>query len=653
MAVLSKLIVNIEANSAKFVTEIEKSRKATESLKSSLSLIKFDALVNLGERAFHVGEQIYQMGKEIAGATNEIQRNAGIMGVSTDLYQKMAYAAKMMDVSVEDISTGMKKLSSGMADNNKTFAELGIKTRESTGEFRSLDAMLMDIADKFKLMPDGAEKIAAAVDLFGRSGQNLIPFLNKGAAGIKEFYKEAERLGVVLSEDIIRKGSEAEDMFKRTDEQFKVLKLSLAPLVLGVATLAANFAQTTMEMKNNAEEGTFLKGVWEGIKKAIKGSGENPWKIEEIEKSSKAMREAFSIPAESAEKFTRAMREAAIYSDAMRGSQLTIDQILESSTGKVERQQKAMRESLNIMASLGIKTEGGAKAEIEAAIEKFRTLSTAGIKGEDLAKAKAALTAQIEEIKAKYSNFFGWQETEFEDTSVKWIQSIPKDKMTAAVEEMARDAIKELDKIEKGMDQLERPRVMEINYTPVQNAEQAVEMLRNRLIDVTSTSWVVNMEIVGHGSSAAPIMDKISEIENAFQSMGSGVGQMVLSMNLSQISGEIQGLRNKLYQTSQGPGTTYGWNAAYVEKQWERSRASWSEQLTGLQQQYQMLSSTQFGQGGNGYGGGGGGGGGVSINIGVINVGGGGSAEIVSNIDAELAKLWEQDRSRLKRAIEG
>ena len=55
------------------------------------------------------------------------------------------------------------------------------------------DKALKQIADRFADMPDGAQKAAAAVALFGKAGADLIPLLNEGAASMEKFtYKVGE-----------------------------------------------------------------------------------------------------------------------------------------------------------------------------------------------------------------------------------------------------------------------------------------------------------------------------------------------------------------------------------------------------------------------------------------------------------------------------
>jgi len=203
---------------------LKKIETNTQGVGNSLKLIKFDSLINLGERAFHAGERIYQLAKTTASALNDIDRLSKVAGMSSEQFQKMQYAAKMTDVEAGDLATGLKKLSQAMDDATRGAGEasgwfnaMGISVKDADGKLKSLNKIMGEIADKFASWEDGPRKIAIAVDLFGRSGQNLIPYLNQGAEGIKKYYQEFEKLGFVLDESIIKKGSQLEDQFKRID----------------------------------------------------------------------------------------------------------------------------------------------------------------------------------------------------------------------------------------------------------------------------------------------------------------------------------------------------------------------------------------------------------------------------------------------------
>lgn len=157
------------------------------------------------------------------------------LGLTISAYTALTGAASTAGVSQEQFGTSLTRLNGILADSAKDTSEaaqslfqfgdatvrvrrgvesgagavdknasaltrLGIRARGTNGQLRSTDDVLLDIADAFAKMPDGAEKSALAVELFGKAGVRLIPFLNEGRSGIKEFTEDAKRMGVVLTE---------------------------------------------------------------------------------------------------------------------------------------------------------------------------------------------------------------------------------------------------------------------------------------------------------------------------------------------------------------------------------------------------------------------------------------------------------------------
>ena len=58
--------------------------------------------------------------------------------------------------------------------------KLGIAVNNADGSLKPSDQLLGEIADKFQDLPNGPEKAAVAMDIFGRSGQKMITMLNGG-----------------------------------------------------------------------------------------------------------------------------------------------------------------------------------------------------------------------------------------------------------------------------------------------------------------------------------------------------------------------------------------------------------------------------------------------------------------------------------------
>ena len=258
---------------------IQKVDANVKSMSGSLSLIKWDAIVNLGQRAIGAGEQVYSFARSIASSANDIQRQAQIMGLSIENYQKLAYAARMADVDTEQFGTGMKFLSrsieeakAGTGNAGQYFRALGIDVNKlSEGEL-TLENMTYLLSDSFRGLSDGTVKVDTAIALLGRSGQAMVPFLNLGAQGIKNFGEEAVKLGTILGDVVVKKGSEAEMAFKRLEARVNSLKVSLAPGAADIAKLIENVL--TVDPESTKAYARMAK-EWDDYNKGIVTSARN------------------------------------------------------------------------------------------------------------------------------------------------------------------------------------------------------------------------------------------------------------------------------------------------------------------------------------------------------------------------------------------
>lgn len=142
-----------------------------------------------------------------AKSADEMGKLSQRTGVTTESLSRLAYAASLSDATTGDLEMGFKTLSERMQDaasggkeSGAMFQRLGVSVKNADGSLRGVDDVFADIAEQFKGMPDGAEKTAAAVDLFSRSGLALIPTLNNGRDGLKQMADEADRLGKTISQ---------------------------------------------------------------------------------------------------------------------------------------------------------------------------------------------------------------------------------------------------------------------------------------------------------------------------------------------------------------------------------------------------------------------------------------------------------------------
>lgn len=87
--------------------------------------------------------------------------------------------------SVDPLSDAMEDMGLNGKGASKALADLGISLKNTDGSIKSVDEVMLSVADKFKEMPDGFAKTSIAMKLFGKAGMEMIPMLNMGGDAIE------------------------------------------------------------------------------------------------------------------------------------------------------------------------------------------------------------------------------------------------------------------------------------------------------------------------------------------------------------------------------------------------------------------------------------------------------------------------------------
>ncbi len=139
------------------------------------------------------GAGLIAMGQGAVNAADNMNDLAQKTGASVETLSKLQQAANAGGTNIDAVGKALIKLNRGLgqlATEGKGPAAdglraLGISAKDARGNMLSADEIMLRVADKFKAMPDGAAKTAAAMDLFGKAGADMIPLLNGGRASIE------------------------------------------------------------------------------------------------------------------------------------------------------------------------------------------------------------------------------------------------------------------------------------------------------------------------------------------------------------------------------------------------------------------------------------------------------------------------------------
>lgn len=201
-------------------------------------------------------------------SADELNKLSQKIGISVEALSTLQFAAQLSDVGLDTLKTGLKGLSanltearSGLGEGAALFQALGVSVEDTAGNLKSSDTILLEIADRFASFEDGATKTALAVKLFGKSGMDMIPFLNQGASGIRALMQEAERLGLKLSTET----AQAAEAF---NDNLTALKASSSGLGISLATeLLAPLRVVTDAIREGQGEATGFAAILGGALK--------------------------------------------------------------------------------------------------------------------------------------------------------------------------------------------------------------------------------------------------------------------------------------------------------------------------------------------------------------------------------------------------
>lgn len=139
-------------------------------------------------------------------------------GISTEDLQKYQFAASRVDVSVDTLTGSMAKLTKNMSNARKgtgdaadAFSALGVDITDANGSLRDNEDVFKETIKALGQVENETERDAMAMQIFGKSAQDLNPLILGGADALEQLGAEAEAAGLILDQDSIDKLNGVQD----------------------------------------------------------------------------------------------------------------------------------------------------------------------------------------------------------------------------------------------------------------------------------------------------------------------------------------------------------------------------------------------------------------------------------------------------------
>lgn len=152
--------------------------------------------------------------KSSIDAADQMKAFSQKTGVAVKDVAGLQLAFKQGGVEGGALTASLARMTREMVSGNDAFKTLGVSTRNADGSLRSTKEVLFDTADALSSVKGDAERGSLAMDIFGKSGAELLPVFADGADGLREMAEMADKLGLSLDGE----AAEAADGFNDTLE---------------------------------------------------------------------------------------------------------------------------------------------------------------------------------------------------------------------------------------------------------------------------------------------------------------------------------------------------------------------------------------------------------------------------------------------------
>ena len=238
------------------------------------------ALAAIGTASVAAGKTLVDMTVEAAAYADEMITQSTVTGMSVESLQAYAYAADLVDVSLDTLTGSMAKnvksmsnAAQGSAKYAEAYEKLGVSVTNADGSLRNSEEVYWEVIDALGRVSNETERDAIAMQLFGKSAQELNPLIAQGSEGIAALTEEAKRMGAVLSEETIEKLGAFDDSVQRLKQGSEAAKRVMGTVLLPqLQTLADDGVALLGEFTSGlAEAGTDFEKISEVIGQTVGG----------------------------------------------------------------------------------------------------------------------------------------------------------------------------------------------------------------------------------------------------------------------------------------------------------------------------------------------------------------------------------------------
>ena len=200
--------------------------------------ITFAAIGHLARRTWGIFKAATT---EFSNFGNSIAKMSRATGIGANDLSLLGYAAEQSGSDMKTLGTSMRYFHRNLAAAGKgnkaameTFGRLGIDTNKLKG-LNTKDQFLV-VADAIRRLGDETLQTDAAMKIFGRAGTSLLPMFQEGIGGITDLMREAQDLGIGMSDEDAAQAEKLNSAITRLQRSMQGLRTTIVSALAGPVT---------------------------------------------------------------------------------------------------------------------------------------------------------------------------------------------------------------------------------------------------------------------------------------------------------------------------------------------------------------------------------------------------------------------------------
>ncbi|MDD4280027.1 MAG: hypothetical protein PHX74_09870 [Candidatus Sumerlaeales bacterium] len=211
------------------------------------------AIGAIGAGAVAAAKGIFDLTTGAGQLADELLTTSAQTGISTTSLQEWGYAARFIDVEVGTMTGSMARMirnlalaKEGTGQASDAFANLGVNIIGSNGELLNSQDIFFASIDALGQVANETERDALAMQIFGRSAQELNPLIKAGSDELLRLGAEAQAAGLVMDETALGSLGTFDDTMQQLQATLQGTANNVAQIFLPALQSVASGAQEVM-----------------------------------------------------------------------------------------------------------------------------------------------------------------------------------------------------------------------------------------------------------------------------------------------------------------------------------------------------------------------------------------------------------------------